>query len=438
MSQSQKTPDQIAAAAKANAATYLATIPPEIHEPACCILEKYSGIAAEDVDAHIHDIPMTQDARFQNVAARLQAPESTETFLDVGCCLGHVIRHLIAIEVSSDRLHGTDLQPHFLDLGYELFRDCSPAKSKATFVSGDMLRDDDAGPDQLTGRIDRMAKFLRLGNPDAIIFGQNGGPKIVGWEKYVLDAEGWHSLRDKIAQNEIHGLLVDLGRIASLHQCVLGRREVDVSLHQVLDQIVSVSWQKNTTIASQIRGLKVDIESMGGESNFGIKKDLAEYLIGDVRKTLLQALQEEKTYRTLCRDDMDRQYWVVNQDAHGIGDKSWDNESYHNRNDVVPAVLEATRVHYYELQKVEHSIVVEKLVRDLEEMIVGHETVAEHEHDEHVEGVESTRGAADVESQHSELNCDTKRTLIVVAVFARAAVVAALVYLFISLGKGSH
>ncbi|KAK0729457.1 hypothetical protein B0H67DRAFT_185 [Lasiosphaeris hirsuta] len=45
-----------------------------------------------------------------------------------------------------------------------------------------------------------MAKFLRPGNPDAIIFGQNEGPKIVGWEKYVLDAEGWHSLWDDVGE----------------------------------------------------------------------------------------------------------------------------------------------------------------------------------------------------------------------------------------------
>ncbi|KAK3381857.1 hypothetical protein B0H63DRAFT_476736 [Podospora didyma] len=249
MSPSQKIPEQIAAAAKANAATYLATIPPGIRDLARSILEEYSGIAPEDVDAHIYYIrdkawaifpygcvgsfsflnlqPTTQDARFQSVAARLQAPGSAETFLDVGCCLGTVIRHLVAdLGVSSDRLYGTDLQPHFLDLGYELFRDRDPGKSRATFVAGDMLRDgndNDAGglDHQLAGKIDviyaafffhlfergdqlraakRMVKFLRPRNPDAMIFGQNGGPRIPGWEKYVLDEEAWRDLWDEVGE----------------------------------------------------------------------------------------------------------------------------------------------------------------------------------------------------------------------------------------------
>lgn len=47
--------EQIATAAKKNAAAYLTKIPPEI-DPARRLLEEYSGIAPEDVDAHIHAI----------------------------------------------------------------------------------------------------------------------------------------------------------------------------------------------------------------------------------------------------------------------------------------------------------------------------------------------------------------------------------------------
>ena len=45
-----------AAAAKANAAIYLPTIPAEILEPARRLLEQYSGIAPDDVEAHIYAI----------------------------------------------------------------------------------------------------------------------------------------------------------------------------------------------------------------------------------------------------------------------------------------------------------------------------------------------------------------------------------------------
>jgi hypothetical protein len=55
MNVSKKTAEQIATAAKTNAASYLTKIPPEIN-PARRLLEQYSGIAPEDVDAHIYEI----------------------------------------------------------------------------------------------------------------------------------------------------------------------------------------------------------------------------------------------------------------------------------------------------------------------------------------------------------------------------------------------
>jgi hypothetical protein len=50
-----------------------------------------------------------QGASFQRVVERL-AGSSIETFLKVGCCLGHVIRYLAYSGVVSERLNGTDLQ----------------------------------------------------------------------------------------------------------------------------------------------------------------------------------------------------------------------------------------------------------------------------------------------------------------------------------------
>lgn len=153
------------------------------------------------------------------MAARLTAPGSTETFLDVGCAFGTVVRQLVAEGVPGERLFGTDLQPRFLDLGYELFRDRE--SSSATFVAGDMLKEDDARLDVLNGRIDviyasaffhlferqgqaeaakRMVRFLNPRNPRAMIFGLNGGPKIEGWEKYVLDADSWRGMWEGVGE----------------------------------------------------------------------------------------------------------------------------------------------------------------------------------------------------------------------------------------------
>lgn len=55
MNLSKKSAEEIAAAAKANAATYLRQIPPEA-DPARRILVEYSGIPPDAVDAHILNI----------------------------------------------------------------------------------------------------------------------------------------------------------------------------------------------------------------------------------------------------------------------------------------------------------------------------------------------------------------------------------------------
>ncbi|KAI3329919.1 S-adenosyl-L-methionine-dependent methyltransferase [Ustulina deusta] len=239
MNDSRKTAEQVATAAKQNAAFYLTEIPPEI-EPVRRLLE-HSGIAPEDVDVHIREIrdkawnvfpygaigsfrfldinPTLQDLLFQTVVKRLKAPGSTEAFLDVGCCLGHVVRQLIAEGVPSERLYGIDLQDRFLDFGYDLFRDRD--STRATFVSGDMLREEDPRLEELMGKVDiiyasaffhlferedqikaakRMVGFLKPGNKNAIIFGHNGGPKISAWEKYVLDEESWRHMWDEVGE----------------------------------------------------------------------------------------------------------------------------------------------------------------------------------------------------------------------------------------------
>ncbi|KAK8025266.1 hypothetical protein PG990_003089 [Apiospora arundinis] len=219
--------------------------PPEI-APTLRILEEYSGVAPEEIPGLISKIqgkafaifpygciksfgflnltPTLEDPRYQTVLKRLRVPGSTETFLEAGCCLGTVARHLASQGVPDDRLYGTDLHAGYLDLGYELFGD--RARSRATYVAGDMLVDgstsvDTRLDDALKGKIDiiyasnffhlferegqlraarRMAGFLRPESPGVLIFGQNQGPKIEGWEKYVLDPGSWTVLWDEVGQ----------------------------------------------------------------------------------------------------------------------------------------------------------------------------------------------------------------------------------------------
>lgn len=286
MSGSEKTPEEIAAAAQQNAAFYLTEIPPSV-DAARRLLEQYSGIAPADVDAHIRKIvshpicslainpcrahqkkqrdqawavfpyggigsfsfldfsSTLQNPQFQAVTARLTAPGSTETFLDVGCAFGTVVRQLMAEGVSGERLFGTDLQPRFLELGHELFRDAG--SSRATFVAGDMLKEGDTLLDVLDGRIDviyasaffhlferegqvkaarRMVRFLNPRNPGAMIFGLNGGLKIDGWEKYVLDAESWRGVWETVGEVTGTAWRTEMDVVESDENCIRTRFSV--------------------------------------------------------------------------------------------------------------------------------------------------------------------------------------------------------------------
>ena len=63
---------------------------------------------------------------------------SGATFLDAGCCFAQELRFLVFKEgIPGIQLYGFDLEPSFIDLGYELFRD--KAKLGATMLSGDVL-----------------------------------------------------------------------------------------------------------------------------------------------------------------------------------------------------------------------------------------------------------------------------------------------------------
>ncbi|OAQ82644.1 porphobilinogen deaminase protein [Purpureocillium lilacinum] len=232
---------------------YQADLPPDIARFRH-LLETYSGIAPEDVDAHLHDIvrhslesngsptvvadvftsqrdkawavarfpclgrwsftnlSLVDDPVFRSAVARLKDPRSGDALLDVACCLGQVIRQLVADGVSPARLHGTDLSPAFLDLGFELFRDRERFPADA-FVAADLLADpadaaqgekqEEGGEDResavdaaLRGKVtlvhaanffhlfsweeqvraaSRIVSFLQPGRTDAVVFGAQIG-----------------------------------------------------------------------------------------------------------------------------------------------------------------------------------------------------------------------------------------------------------------------
>ncbi|OTB09385.1 hypothetical protein M426DRAFT_70672 [Hypoxylon sp. CI-4A] len=230
---------------------YIDELPPDI-KPIVKFLEKYSGIRAKDVDEHIHQIrdrlwevypyvcighfrflslKFTLDPRYQVALSRLCAPASKATFLDVGCCIGQVLRQLSVDGVDSSRLYGVDLEPRFLQIGYDLFQD--EEKFNATFVAGDMLSqsepsDSDELLSMLHGKINiihatsffhlftwddqikaawRMVQFLDPNDADVMIFGRHVGTTTPGdregsrgSKKFLHDASSWQELWDEVGR----------------------------------------------------------------------------------------------------------------------------------------------------------------------------------------------------------------------------------------------
>ncbi|KAI9705126.1 MAG: hypothetical protein M1836_006909 [Candelina mexicana] len=141
------------------------------------LLENYSKIPAEKVNAHILkvrdlawdiwpypcigrlrflDLSLPQTSLYPSILQRLK---NGQTLLDLGCCFGQEIRKLVSDGAPSANLYGTDLQADFLRLGYELFLDRGSLESR--FIAADILKDDDdeeeeegEGLRELEGKID--------------------------------------------------------------------------------------------------------------------------------------------------------------------------------------------------------------------------------------------------------------------------------------------
>lgn len=156
------------------------------------LLENYSHIPRNDIDAHVAnvrekalsirpypcigqwrfvDLSISQQPAYTKVLSMLKESEdgSRKKLLDLGCCFAQDIRKLIYDGVPADSLYACDLEPEFLELGYDLFADRESCK--AHFFTVDVLRDlgdADEGResvlDNMNGQIDFVyaASFFHL------------------------------------------------------------------------------------------------------------------------------------------------------------------------------------------------------------------------------------------------------------------------------------
>ncbi|CAK7214226.1 hypothetical protein SCUCBS95973_002066 [Sporothrix curviconia] len=143
---------------------------PDTIGPMRQLLREYSHVPAADIDAHIYavrdklwavhkypcigrfaflNLDMTASPHYQAAVRRLRGSPN-ERLLDLGCCVGQVLRQLVhGDRVPARQLSGSDLHRDFIDLGFELFRDGPPEANELTFVAGDLLAEDDKSCDAL-------------------------------------------------------------------------------------------------------------------------------------------------------------------------------------------------------------------------------------------------------------------------------------------------
>lgn len=71
-----------------------------------------------------------------------QCANGTSTMIDFGCCLGQDVRRLIYDGVPIDRIRGYELDPFFIEQGYDLFKDGELMRKHQVFTSADIFNDE--------------------------------------------------------------------------------------------------------------------------------------------------------------------------------------------------------------------------------------------------------------------------------------------------------
>lgn len=118
--------------------------------------------------------------------------------------------------------------------------------------------------------------------------------------------------RCDFAKGEIRTLSSNIQEIASLHQRALS--SPDSSSSAQLENLVTQTQLKNTQIRDQIKYLELDaVKTQDGSKS--IKARQAKQLKGEFERSLKEYQEEEVAYRQRYRDQIARQYRIVNPEA---------------------------------------------------------------------------------------------------------------------------
>ncbi|CCU76323.1 syntaxin 2/SSOI/SNARE domain containing protein [Blumeria hordei DH14] len=188
-------------------------------------------------------------------------------------------------------------------------------------------------------------------------------------------------------KSEIRSLSANVQEIAALHQRALTSPESSSS--SPLENLVVQTQLKNTQIRDQIKQIEADaIKTQDGSKS--LKARQAKQLKGEFEKSLNDYRQEELAYRQRYRDQIARQYRIVNPEASDAeveeaSKLDWGSEGVFqtalksNRFGQVSSVLGDVRARHNELQRIESTLTdLANLFADMAQIVEAQDPVIEN------------------------------------------------------------
>lgn len=168
--------------------------------------------------------------------------------------------------------------------------------------------------------------------------------------------------RVETVKADILTLTANVSKIGTLHQSVLGdpynNRSAD------LESLITQTQVLNTSIKDHIKFLETDAVRSRGNP---VKDTQVKQLKSNFSRQLQDYRQEEATYERQYREQIKRQYEIVNPDAteaekQEAAEADWGNEGVFqtalrtNRSATANTVLGAVRARHNDIQKIERTI----------------------------------------------------------------------------------
>nr|POF08153.1 protein transport protein sso2 [Quercus suber] len=208
--------------------------------------------------------------------------------------------------------------------------------------------------------------------------------------------------RVEAVKSDIRTLTTHVGQIATLHQRALS--SPDSGSSSSLESMITQTQVLNTSIKDQIKSLETDAVR-SRENN--VKNTQIGQLKSSFTKQLQEYRVEEANYEKRYRDQIARQYRIVNPEAtdgevEEAVQADWGNEGVFqtalktNRSATASTVLGAVRARHNDIQKIERTLQqLHLLMEDLATQIVLQD-VAINQTEEHTEHVKQDTEAANV------------------------------------------